>query len=251
MKYFVALLLFFLPAKFVRFICGCIRYKGLKVSGKNIKIGFSIIVSDNIELTDSSRIGHLNFIKCNKLSIGGGRINHLNFIRGAFSVNIAKGAWINNQNKISAIGDVYHEVSLVLKENAKIGVKHLLDMTDSIIIGENSMLAGADTQIWTHNFYFSKDSSKIAREDAPVVIGRNCYIGARCTIMAGVRISNAITVGAQCCVPKSLLKQGLYVSQGLRHIDFDPDKRIADLGMPVYKGFIFRRKNNVEEHIDS
>ena len=244
MKYLVSILLFLLPARIVYIICRCFRYKGLKLTGKNVKIGFSIIISDYIELGDKSSIGHLNFIKCNRLLINGGYIRHLNFIKGNFSVKINQKAWINNQNKISSIGNTYHDIYLVLHEGAKIGVKHLLDMTDSIIIGKNSMLAGADTQIWTHNFYFSKKSSKIAREDAKVIIGSNCYIGARCTIMAGVNISNSITVGAHCCISKSLIKEGLYVGQGLRFIEFDPDKKMEKLGIPAYKDFIFRRKQD-------
>lgn len=235
MKYLVAVLLFLFPVRFVNICCKCLRYKGLNVHGKNIKIGFSLILCDKIDLSDNSRIGHLNLIKCKNLSMVSSKINHLNFIRGDFSIIMKIGSWINNQNKISAIDNAYHNVNLVLEERAKIGVKHLLDMTDSIFIGKDSMLAGADTQIWTHNFYFSKNSSKIAREDAPVIIGKNCYIGARCTIMAGVNISNGITIGAHCCVPKSLLKQGLYVGQGLRFIEFDPDKKMDDLGVPIYK----------------
>lgn len=242
MKYLVAVLLFLFPVRFVNICCKCLRYKGLNVHGKNIKIGFSLILCDKIDLSDNSRIGHLNLIKCKNLSMVSSKINHLNFIRGDFSIIMKIGSWINNQNKISALGKTYHDVSLILEEEAKIGVKHLLDMTDSITIGKNSMLAGADTQIWTHNFYFSKNSSKMAREDAPVIIGTNCYIGARCTIMAGVNISNAITVGANSCISKSLSKQGLYVGQGLRFIEFDPDKKMDDLGVPIYKDFIFKRK---------
>lgn len=133
-----------------------------------------------------------------------------------------------------------------MNERAKIGVKHLLDMTDSIIIGHDSMLAGADTQIWTHNFFFSAHTTKIAREDASVRIGNNCYIGARCTITAGVDIGDAITVGANSCVTKSLRKQGLYVGQGLRYLEFNPDEKISNMGEPVSNNFIYRRKNDTE-----
>lgn len=207
-----------------------------------MKVGFSLIIANRIELEPGSRIGHLNLIKCKEISMGkGSKINHLNLIKGEFSVSMAKGSWINNQNKVSAIGDTYHEVHLTLKENAKIGVKHLLDMTDSITIGHDSMLAGADTQIWTHNFIFSKHSSRMAREDAAVTIGNNCYIGARCTIMAGVSITDAVTVGAASCVAKNLERQGLYVGQGLRYFSFDPDEKIDNLGKPVLNDFIFRR----------
>ena len=120
-------------------------------------------------------------------------------------------------------------------------MKQLLDMTDSITIGESSMLAGADTQIWTHSFLFSKTEKKYARIDSPVVIGKHCYIGARCTILSVVNIADAITVGACTCVSKSLNVQGLYTSQDLKYKKFDPDERMENLGRPVMNTFIYRK----------
>lgn len=122
---------------------------------------------------------------------------------------------------------------LDMRYHAKIGVKHMLDMTRNITIGENSMLAGSDSQIWTHGFYFSKQGEQTARIDGDVNIGHNCYIGARCVILSGVRIGNAVTVGANACVSKSILNQGLYVSQPLRCIPFDPDETIKRLSKRI------------------
>ena len=174
--------------------------------------------------------------------IGGGKIGHLNFVKGDFTVDMAHASRIGNQNKISSLGASYHAVSLTLGSAASINVRHLLDMTDSISIGDGTTLAGVDTQIWTHGFYFSHTSTRKARVDAPVAIGRHCYIGARCTIMPDVAIGNGITVGACCCIPKSLKRRGLYVGQGLRFIEFDADEKIAQLGSPVCSDFIYRKK---------
>lgn len=91
------------------------------------------------------------------------------------------------------------------------------------------MLAGADSQIWTHGFYFSKEGDKVVRIDGDVKIGHNCYIGARCIINGGVEIGDCITIGAGTCVPKTILEQGLYVSQPLRYIPFDPDEAMEKL----------------------
>lgn len=179
----------------------------------------------------------------------GTSIGHINFIKGDFSVSMECNSWIKNQNKISSTSHSYHKVVLSLGERAAIGAGHLLDMTDSVTIGDYSMLAGAGTQIWTHAFFFSKNSSKFARLDASVSIGKHCYIGARCCILSGVTISDAVTIGAQTCVSKSLDKQGLYVSQGLRYIEFDPDMRMASFHTPMDKDFIFSK--DVEERNNS
>jgi len=164
------------------------------------------------------------------------RIGHLNFIKGYFDLIMDRRSVINLQNKISRISDPKRNYCLSvvhLKYHAKIGVKHLLDVTSNITIGENSMLAGAGSQVWTHGFYFAKEGDKVVRIDGDVRIGHNCYVGAKCVITAGVEIGDCITIGAGTCVPKTILQQGLYVSQPLRFIPFDPDEAMKKLGKPV------------------
>lgn len=136
---------------------------------------------------------------------------------------------IHNLNKISSIAVLYESVCLHLRRNARIGVSHLLDLTSSITIGENSMLAGADTQIWTHSFYFEETGMGYVRVDGEVHIGSNCYIGARCTILPNVFIGNAITVGAATCVSKSLKNKGAYVSPPVIHLDYSFDEAVLKL----------------------
>lgn len=204
---------------------------------KKYRVGFSLILCNEIHLAEGASIGHLNVIVVDKLIMGKNtRIGHLNFIKGWFDLNMAEKASIHLQNKITRIlspqGN-YCKATLDMKYHAKIGVKHLLDMTRNITIGENSMLAGSDSQIWTHGFYFSKLGEQTARIDGDVTIGHNCYIGARCVILSSVRIGNAVTIGANACVSKSILKQGLYVSQPLRSIPFDPDEAIKRLSKRI------------------
>lgn len=239
MKYFVAILLLFLPVRFVKIICKLFHHNNI-VIGANVKIGFSLIIADKIVLSDASRIGHLNIIKCKQMLLGGS-IGHLNFIKGDFTIEMEANSHIGNQNKISSLGRSYHKVKLLLRKYASINTRHLLDMTDSISIGVGTTLAGADTQIWTHGFYFSHTSFKKARIDAPVKIGNHCYIGARCTILSNVIVGDGVTVGANCCISKDLLKQGLYVSQSLRFIEFNPDEKIRMLGQPVCDDFIYKK----------
>ena len=240
MKYINAILLFLLPTFLMRFIYKLFQYKRIRIS-KGCRIGFSVIISDKIELTNKSRIGHLNFIKCNKILIQGGGIDNLNFIRGEFSVIMKRNSLIHNQNKISSIGRKYHEVYLLLEKGSRIGVKHTLDMTDCISFGINSRLAGTETQIWTHSFLYSNNGDHLIRLDAPVIIGNNCYIGTRCTILSGVELTNNCTVGACTCVTKSLNKSGLYISQNLNFREYNPNEKMEKYTKPAADGFIFRK----------
>ncbi len=242
MKIIRAILIFILPSIILR-LCFKIFGGGHFILKRNAKIGFSFIMCDNLILEDNASIGHFNFIKCKKLFFHkNASIKHLNLIKGAFEVILDESAWIRNQNKISANSDTYHNVTLLLKKGAKIGVRHLLDMTDSISLGEFSMLAGADTQIWTHSFLFSQSSNKFIRLDAPVCIGKYCYIGARSTILSSVTIGDGITIGASTCVSKSIYKQGLYISQNLSFKEFDPDMKMKSLGKSDYQSFIYKKK---------
>lgn len=238
----LSLILFLFPTVIVRLFVNLFNIKRIQIN-KDARIGFSWISARRIELDENTRIGHFNLIKVDSLVVKKrAYIKHLNFIKGDFSLILGSDSWINHSNKISTIGHSYHPVKLELLSHAKIGVSHLLDMTDSIRIGEYSMLAGSDTQIWTHSFYYSKETAKIARIDAPVLIGSHCYIGSRCCITSGVTIGDAITVGAQTCVSKSIDKQGLYVSQPMRYIEFDPDNKINNLGEPIYSSYVYRKQ---------
>lgn len=119
---------------------------------KKYRVGFSLMLCNEIHLAEGASIGHLNIIIVDRLIMGkDARIGHLNFIKGGFDLRMVEKASIHLQNKITRILSLhgnYCKATLDMKYHAKIGVKHLLDMTRNISIGENSMLAGSDTQIW-------------------------------------------------------------------------------------------------------
>lgn len=194
------------------------------------RVGFSLVLCRYIDMDVEATIGHFNLIIVDSLVMKKeSRIGHLNFIKGGFDVLMDEKSSIHNLNKISSIAVLYESVCLHLRRNARIGVSHLLDLTSSITIGENSMLAGADTQIWTHSFYFEETGMGYVRVDGEVHIGSNCYIGARCTILPNVFIGNVITVGAATCVSKSLKNKGAYVSPPVIHLDYSFDEAVLKL----------------------
>jgi len=67
------------------------------------------------------------------------------------------------------------------------------------------------------------------RIDGAVEIGERCDIGARSVICSGVKLADAIVIGANTTVSKSLTQSGLYVNQAIRYIPFDADESIQKL----------------------
>lgn len=238
-KYIIAFFLFLFPAYIVRILLKVIRIRKYSID-KDVEIGFSLILVEELRLESGSRIGHLNFIKVKKM-VHGGSIGSLNQMRGSFCVITKKHSWIRNGNKFSANPETYHDVQLILKERAAIVVNHIFDMTDSILIGEGTVIAGSGTQFWTHSFIVTKKIATGVRIDAPITIGDYCYIGSNCTLLSGVEIANEITIGAATCVSKSLNEKGCYVGQGLRFLPFDAEAKIESLGSPKLHNFIFRK----------
>ena len=147
---------------------------------------------------------------------------------------------IDNQNKISGPKNYKEFVPVfTMKDRATMVVKHTLDITDDLTIGYHTTLAGVGTQIWTHAFY--KAATRSAKVLGKVEIGSNCYIGAGVVICAGVKIADNVAVGANATVSKDLTKAGLYVSQPLRYIEYDAEKKIESLGEPTEDG-VYRKK---------
>ena len=150
---------------------------------------------------------------------------HLNVIKGRLDMITGKGLYMHSQNKISAsMIDRGFIPIFEIKENVSFIMKHTVDLTDSVTIGEHTTVAGVGTQIWTHAFYIGeKRAEKVL---GSVEIGKNCYIGSNVIICAGVTIRDNIAVGANATVSKDLTKPGLYVNQALRFIEYDGDKAI-------------------------
>lgn len=230
-KYLVAIILFLLPVYISRFIIMLLG--GGKIE-KGAYIGFSMIIVNEIQIGASAHIGHLNVIKCNKLYIGEKtQFRHLNIAKGFFNITIGSNTWFNHSNKFSKLTPKGTCVSLTevrIGDFASINTNITFDLSDSIHIGDGTVIAGSGTQIWTHSFYKSRiklnESVKVTK---PVSVGKNCYIGSNCGIMPGVSIGDGITVGSMTCVSKSLKIAGLYVSQPIRFVEFDPDDKISEI----------------------
>ena len=93
-----------------------------------------------------------------------------------------------------------------MHENAEIERGCFLLAKDRIELGENSTLAYGVT-ILTHadpNGPKNKLSKLYPPKQAPVIIGRDCWIGANATILPGVRIGDFAIVAAGSVVTKDV-----------------------------------------------
>lgn len=195
-------------------------------------------INGKLELNETSRIGNFNIIRVNNLSIQkGGYIGKFNNIKGPIEISLAEKAAIGNWNSVyrAPIGVTYGISVLKIGTLSKITAHHRLDCTRSITLGDYSILAGHDSQLWTHAYYHDKQGAGRFRIDGEIFIGNNVYIGSRCIIAGGVSIANAVTVGAGACVSKSLNEAGTYVNQALRYIP--KDETDARLKFKKVEGF--------------
>lgn len=200
-----------------------LRQLGWKI-GSECKIGFSWINCGNVQLHNNVAIGHGNYIKCRTLVLRDDScIQHLNLIKGDIWIFLLKHAAIGNLNKVNRAkrGVTWGRSVLRLGVYSKITSRHVVDCTRSVRLGNYSTIAGLGSQIWTHGYLHAPSGLDRFRIDGSVNIGNNVYIGSASVINAAVKIGSAITVGACSCVSKSLLEQGLYVSQPLRKIESD------------------------------
>ena len=192
--------------------------------GRNCRVGFSWVNSKKIRLSDGARIGHANLIMADALFLGEkAYVGHLNRVMGPLWLILDAHAGVGNQNTIvrARRGVSWGRAVFRLGKWSKLTVGHVVDCTRSVIVGDHSTFAGRGSQIWTHGYLHAPQGLDRFRIDGSIRVGNNVYIGSSCVFNAGVRVSDAITVGAASCIARSLDVPGLYVSQPLRHIDID------------------------------
>jgi len=133
-------------------------------------------------------------IRINNVSIGNeGYIGKFNSLAGPFDLVLAEKGALGNGNKCyrSPIGVSYGTSVLKLGVLSKITGNHRIDCTRSVIIGDFAILAGHNSQLWTHAYYHDTTGPGRFRLDGDIEIGNNVYIGSGCIVNCGVKISDA------------------------------------------------------------
>ena len=106
--------------------------------------------------------------------------------------------------------------NIELKNGVCLGDKATLYSLDKIIIGEKTIIAQeAYLCTGTHDL----SSPELPLQTAPIIIGKNCFLGARSFIMPGLSIGENCIVGACAVVVKDIPEQTTVVGNPARIID--------------------------------
>jgi acetyltransferase-like isoleucine patch superfamily enzyme len=137
--------------------------------GKNVRIGKAIIHCKKVNIGDNVFIADRNVISCNELKIGSNTAIH--------SGNIIQGG-----------------ANFYIGNNSRIINNHFFDVWSSIEIGNNTWIAGRNSQFWTHGSIHTKNSAK----DLSIHIKDNVYVGSASMFCPGAMVAsdNLIGVGS-------------------------------------------------------
>ncbi|MDB6147306.1 MAG: hypothetical protein JWO45_970 [Spartobacteria bacterium] len=152
-------------------------------------IGFSWILPTRLIMEEGSRIDHLTVCKNIDLL-------HLK----AYS-SIGRGNWITG----FPLGPSRHfaeeqdrRPELIVGDHSAITHRHLIDCTNSVVIGRFTTMAGFQSQILTHSI----DLERNRQASAPVRIGDYCFIGTNCVLLAGTALPDFSVLGAKSLLHK-------------------------------------------------
>lgn len=164
------------------------------------------------ELHPSSRIG-FSWVRPKRLRMGpNSSIGHLTVCKGIDLLVLGECAIIGNWNWITGYpaGDPLHfshqthrKPQLLIGDHAAVTNRHLIDCTDSVIIGKFSTFAGFRSQILTHSI----DMQECRQDSASVSIGDYCFIGTDCVLLGGASLPSYSVLAAKSLLGKQYTEQ--------------------------------------------
>jgi len=160
------------------------------------------------QLHPTSRIG-LSWIMPKMLIMeANSRIDHLTICKGLSLLHLHEDSIIGNLNWITAYpeGDIKHYVhqperkaQLILGRHSAITARHLLDCTDTISIGNFTILAGFQSQLITHSI----DLIENRQSSKPIHIGDYSFVGSNSVLLGGAQLPDYCVLGANSLLNKS------------------------------------------------
>jgi acetyltransferase-like isoleucine patch superfamily enzyme len=105
--------------------------------------------------------------------------------------------------------DVGPDAELIIGDRVSLNYRGIISVTRSVRIGDDTLIAG-EVAIFDNTNHPVSAARRLAKEPllpaeiGPIVIGRNVWIGLRCTIMRGVTIGDNAVVAAGSVVTKSV-----------------------------------------------
>lgn len=118
-----------------------------------------------------------------------------------------------NIPSLSLKNHIYRAIGMKIGRNVTVASGVMMDpyFPELIEIGDNSII-GMDALVITHEFLHDRFRS------GGIVIGKDCMIGARCTVLAGVTLGDRTTISAMSLVCKGTPTDSFVGGVPLRHI---------------------------------
>lgn len=135
------------------------------------RIRWSVLQADKVELGPGAHVGSLTYVKglAELLIEENGRLGNLNWVTGL----PRSSAYFRDQPD--------RRPSLIIRANASVTHRHLIDCTDLVEIGSFTTLGGWGTQILTHSI----DIAESRQRSEPVHIGCYNFVGTRSVLLKG------------------------------------------------------------------
>ena len=128
---------------------------------------------------------------------------------------IVLGNTISLRNYIHII--VQNGASLEIKENVFLNNHCSINCLAHISIGENTLF-GENVKLYDHNHSYERNDYglKVSHQEfstAPIIIGKNCWLGSNVVVLKGVTIGDNCIIGAGCIIFKDIPANSTIVNQ--------------------------------------
>lgn len=152
------------------------------------------------EIDSTARMGWA-WVYPKKLKMGpGASIGHGTVVKGLEELVMEENALIGRLNWItgepmespSFRRNLNRQPKLHIKREAAITNRHLIDCTDTVKIGEFSIIAGFRSQILTHSIHLEKS----VQDCYPIEFGAYCFVGTGVTVLGGSKLPSYSVLGA-------------------------------------------------------
>jgi acetyltransferase-like isoleucine patch superfamily enzyme len=102
---------------------------------------------------------------------------------------------------------IHEKAELVIQQNVFFNNYCSINCLEKIVIGENTLF-GEGVKLYDHNHLYEVSPEILIHprkfKTAPIIIGRNCWIGSNVTILKGVTMGNNVIIGANNLIYKSI-----------------------------------------------
>ena len=195
-------------------------------AGENINIGYEVTDKTTIDVGD----GKGNTHQVSDYGKGGG--DKASDVLSAASVTDLKGS-AKSINDAMLVHDVY-ELQAIDRNTGtingssyalKLASYHCVEFGDNVRVGWDAIIMDTDFHRMKN-----RETGTFTKGYAPVLIGRNCWIGCRCTILKGTKLPAYCTLAAGTTIGKKIDGEGYKIISNTSELKIVKENYYRELG---------------------